>query len=199
MCGRFSLSVDARECIEYYPQVLGVVDFSARYNCAPGQKILCLLPEGGKWLTWGFMPSWCQDKSRSQINARSETLHEKLFFKEAYAKRRCLVLSNGFFEWKNKVPFYFQLRRRNLFAFAGIWEENQTVAIVTTEANEVVSNYHKRMPAILEKEEEKIWLAGSRLQLNPCTKDDLSVREVPPFVNSSKNEGPACVQRITLF
>ena len=97
------------------------------------------------------------------------------------------------------MPFYFQLRRRNLFAFAGIWEENQTVAIVTTEANEVVSNYHKRMPAILEKEEEKIWLAGSRLQLNPYRKNDLCVREVPSFVNSSKNEGPTCVQRITLF
>jgi len=119
-------------------------------------------------LTWGLIPSWSID-GRGFINARAETLDAKPSFSESFQQRRCLIPSDGFFEWrrlgKSKQPFYLQLMDESPFAFAGIWDQwndgeksVSSCAIITTTANELVAPLHDRMPAILLPESYDVWL-----------------------------------------
>jgi len=124
-------------------------------------------------MRWGLIPFWAKDESigKKMFNARSESVVEKPAFRKAYKTQRCLVPSNGFYEWKTengkKVPYYFEVKDRPIFGFAGlfdIWEEPvsskevYSYTIVTTEPNEIVKPIHDRMPVILEKKNEDVWL-----------------------------------------
>ncbi|MBU0506247.1 MAG: SOS response-associated peptidase [bacterium] len=117
-----------------------------------------------------YAPHWAKDKTIANklINARAETIHKKPSFKNAFKKQRCLVLADGFYEWKKegtrKQPYYFHLKNHEPFVFAGIWDENsltpdKTFFIITTEANETIKNIHHRMPVILTPDQAKIWLS----------------------------------------
>ena len=119
MCGRFTLTIEAAELQQELDLGTIPADFQPRYNIAPGQNVAVVTSNEKRdiqMMRWGLIPYWAKDMSIGYklINARSETIHEKPSFKNAYKNRRCLVLADGFFEWKkadNKkdrsIPYFF--------------------------------------------------------------------------------------------
>src|ERR1051325_2511720 len=171
MCGRFTLH--SRDRIELKGFTALDLPFEARYNIAPSQKVLAIADFGkgaeGRMLTWGLIPSWSSDGKGGFINARAETLDEKPSFSESFRLRRCLIPADGFFEWKRtgreKAPFYIYAADETPLMFAGIWdmwrnrgEQLTSCAIITTPSNEMITELHDRMPAILPSEIQETWL-----------------------------------------
>ena len=159
-------------------------------------------------MRWGLIPFWAKNRSigSRMINARAETVAEKPSFRDAFRRRRCLVLADGFYEWRRVA-----LRSGEPFAFAGIWsmwkdpEDNSipTCAIITTSANELLRLIHHRMPAILPREMEGFWLDRSiqdttelRSVLTPYPDDAMEAYEVSTLVNSVANDGPDLIARV---
>jgi putative SOS response-associated peptidase YedK len=155
---------------------------------------------------WGLVPSWAKDSDigNRMINARAETLAEKPSFRDAFKKRRCIIPASGFYEWRKKgsgakQPFYFYLREKEVFGFAGLWEEwidkesgdvLETCTIITTEANGVLKPVHDRMPVILKADDYSRWLDPKenntdRLQklLVPYPADEMDSHAVSTSVN----------------
>lgn len=192
--------------------------YGERYNIAPTQQVLALKNDetGEKawdYLRWGLIPHWARDKSIAHklINARAETVLQKPSFKDAVKKRRCLVVADGFFEWKTvtggKQPFYFTLRSKKPFAFAGLWErwrdeetgeEIRTCNILTKPADECVSEVHHRMPVILPEANYSLWLSNDtpieiveNLRFPPDP--DLETVPVSRAVNSVANDSAECI------
>lgn len=175
MCGRFLL-VD----IEKVPERFNVKIYESshlrkRYNISPGQPVQIIFQESPNRMEeakWGLIPHWAKDPSigNKMINARAESLFEKPSFRDSLIKRRCLIPANGFYEWKkegsDKIPYLIHLKDFSLFAFAGIydlWEDERgnlirTFTIITTSANSFMKDIHDRMPVILKREEEEIWI-----------------------------------------
>jgi len=130
MCGRFAGYRSIRELQEYFPIDKAACEVTANYNVAPTQEIIAIARHNGEnWLDkyhWGLVPFWAKDVSigNRMINARSETVTEKPSFRNAFKKRRCLILADGFYEWKgekgNKQPMFITLPSREPFAFAGL-------------------------------------------------------------------------------
>ena len=187
MCGRYTIIAKAKE-IEKRFHVEVPESYSARYNAAPTQILPVITnenPEGVSFFQWGLVPKWAKDKSIGSklINARSETITEKPSFKNPFKQRRCLVIADGYYEWrrsskKSKIPYRILLKSRELFAFAGLWEEYEdgdlhlvhSFTIITTQAIPAISMIHERMPVILEPKSEQLWLSSST-----TTEDRLSV------------------------
>lgn len=196
-----------------------LADFKPRYNIAPTQLVPVITsesPKGFSFFYWGITPDFGQNKPVSQklINAKAETIHEKISFKSSFQKRRCLIPADGFFEWKKlgkktKIPYRFTLRNEETFSFAGIWEEYETVSgesqhtflIITTKPNELVEEVHDRMPVILSREQEKKWLdsytSETELQsmLQPFPVELMVSYTVSPLVNSVQNDSPGILRR----
>ena len=143
-----------------------------RYNIAPSQNILTIVQREAEreatFLQWGLIPFWSTE-AKGFINARVETIEQKPSFKDSFQKRRCLILADGFYEWermgKISQPYYFQMKDRAPFTFAGIWDRWQhngrsitSCAIITTKANKLLSEIHTRMPVILGTESHNLWL-----------------------------------------
>ncbi|MBA4302264.1 Putative SOS response-associated peptidase YedK [Algoriphagus alkaliphilus] len=218
MCGRYSLSKSKIELEERF-QADMVVDFTPRYNIAPTQLVPVITsdsPRGFSFFYWGITPDFGQNKPVSQklINARAESVNEKISFRNSFQKRRCLVPADGFFEWKRlgkktKIPYRFTLRDEDMFAFAGIWEEYETVSgesqhtflILTTTPNEVVSEVHDRMPVIISRDQEKKWLdkytseADLLKMLNTYPGELMMSYTVSPLVNSVHNDVPGIIRK----
>lgn len=147
-----------------------------KISAAPGQIVPVIYEQEARVvqpMKWGLIPFWTKDQNigRKMFNARAESIIEKPAFRKAYKTQRCLVPSNGFYEWKlengKKMPYFFELKDRPVFGLAGlydIWEEPvggrevYTYTIVTTIPNEVVKPIHDRMPVILEQKNEDVWL-----------------------------------------
>src|SRR6266705_10156 len=174
MCGRFTLSTDIKSVAAKFG-VPPTLQASPRYNVAPTQEVVSILSNGSahmEWLQWGLIPSWAKDESigSKMINARAETLAEKPSFKRLLRSRRCLIVADGFYEWKKeqggKTPMYITLEDGELFAFAGLWdtwknadgEQIRTCTIITTSPNELMTPIHNRMPAILTPDARDAWL-----------------------------------------
>jgi putative SOS response-associated peptidase YedK len=188
--------------------------FRPRYNVAPTQSIPAVRLDGeGKrelaMLHWGLIPSWAKDKkiAYSTINARGDTVATKPAFRSAYKKRRCLVLADGYYEWeksgKVKLPWLYEVDGGKPFAFAGLWESWQpegaegaleSCTIITTDANELASRVHVRMPVVLDSADHDAWLAGEQIPLIPFPPARMSARPVSTFVNNARNEGAECVE-----
>ncbi|MDI1322918.1 MAG: SOS response-associated peptidase [Algoriphagus sp.] len=218
MCGRYSLSKSKIELEERF-QAEMLPDFKPRYNIAPTQLVPVITsqsPKGFSFFYWGITPDFGQNKPVAQklINAKAESVNEKISFKSSFEKRRCLIPADGFYEWKKlgkktKIPYRFTLREDELFAFAGIWEEYETVngeiqhtfLILTTSSNEVVSEIHDRMPVILNREMEKKWLdnytSESELlaMLKPYPSEQMLSYTVSPSVNSVQNDVPSIIRK----
>lgn len=218
MCGRYSLSKSKIELEERF-QAEMLADFKPRYNIAPTQLVPVITsdsPKGFSFFYWGITPDFGQNKPVAQklINAKAETIHEKISFKNSFQQRRCLIPADGFFEWKRlgkktKIPYRFTLREEEIFSFAGIWEEYETVTgevqhtflILTTTPNEVVEEVHERMPVILNREAEKKWLdkysSDSDLLklLTPFPAELMLSYTVSPLVNSVQNDSPGIIRR----
>jgi putative SOS response-associated peptidase YedK len=177
MCGRYGFSVKkAKEVYERFEVVNTLEDYKPRWNIAPGQLNPTITKHSPKQIQnmfWGLIPFWAKDDSfRFQtINARSEGIENKPVYKKPFRTQRCLIPSTGFFEWDKSQtpsqPYFFKVLDNSIFAFAGlydIWKDPKTgkeitsYTIITTQANELVSKVHPRMPVILKKEEEYEWI-----------------------------------------
>ena len=185
MCGRFTLTAPTDQIQELF-HVEALPDLEAHYNIAPTDPVLTMRLDDeserqAEMMRWGLVPVWADDKKMGArlINARSETVHEKPAFRDAFKSRRCLVAADGFLEWKKmqgrKQPFLFKLQDERPFGFAGLWERWRdeegewliTCTILTTDANELVEPTHDRMPVILHPEDHELWLDDR------ATRDDL--------------------------
>lgn len=220
MCGRFTLATDPMNFIRF---LLGydVSDaFAPRYNIAPTQPV-AVVPNNGtgriEFFRWGLIPAWAKDPKigNRMINARAETLAEKPSFRNPYRRRRCLVLADGYYEWRKepggtaKTPFYIRMASEEPFAFAGLWEawrpqgEVEPVlscSIITCPANEMLQPIHHRMPVILDQETYDLWLdpvecAPATLNhlLTPYPADEMEAFAVSRLVNQPKNDSPECI------
>ena len=167
---------------------------------------------------FGLIPSWAKDRSQMQINARSESVFEKVTFKEPYKARRCLMMVNGYYEWlktakgEKSVPYFISAKRSDYFAFAGLYEEwydnveGKTVlscALLTTEPNDFVQTIHDRMPVILAKESWKTWLdpqsdyATLNTLYTPYPSEEIQMHTVGSEVNSVKNNSSECIKEVS--
>ncbi|WP_071393735.1 SOS response-associated peptidase [Bacillus tuaregi] len=224
MCGRFTLTADFTEIINRFEIEAALEEelYHMSYNIAPSHSVLSVINDGTRnrlgYLKWGFIPSWAKDEKIGfkLINARAETLAEKPSFREAYKKRRCLVIADSFYEWKrqdqkNKTPMRIKLKSDELFAMAGLWERWKepsgntiyTCTVITTTPNAVVKDIHDRMPVILKKEDEQTWLNPSNHDtrelnqlLKPLPEELIEAYEVSSLVNSPKNNSPQLIQKI---
>jgi putative SOS response-associated peptidase YedK len=172
MCGRYALVQDSKALSDYFGQPMDAGYRGPSYNVAPSQYAPVETATGLEQMKWGLIPQWAKDDKvgYSMINAVGETVFEKATFKKPVISQRCLVPASGFFEWltteDGKQPYYFQVKHRPIFSFAGLYvvrkdsegHELKTFTILTTEPNELVSKVHNRMPVILAKDEEKLWL-----------------------------------------
>ncbi len=223
MCGRFTLTVNPADLKEAFAKFSFPPRFAPRFNIAPSQPLLAIPNDGNQSATfflWGLIPVWAKDPkiSNKLINARSETLAEKPSFKGSYKYKRCLILADGFYEWrpsargKSKTPYYIFMKSREPFAFAGLWSDWQsadgsgvkTCTIITTEPNDVVAPIHKRMPVILPPSAYDEWLdprPRNDLQplLNPYPANEMDAHPVSTLVNSPANDRAECVVPSTLF
>ena len=186
MCGRFVGFRPLEELRDHFPIDVADVNVTENFNVAPTQEILAIVRHSGQnhlqQLKWGLVPSWSKDVSIGSrlINARSETAASKPSFRGAFKKRRCLILADGFYEWKGdkgkKQPMFLTLPDGNPFAFAGLWEiwdsqgEEETpyrsCTILTREAGESVRPIHHRMPVILKPEAYEDWLNPQNQDIN---------------------------------
>ncbi|MEQ1697660.1 MAG: SOS response-associated peptidase [Hyphomicrobiaceae bacterium] len=218
MCTRYALTSPV-EAVRSYFRADGVESYPARYNIAPTQPVLIVrqAQTGGRELAlvrWGLIPSWVKDPRACStlVNARSETAADKPSFRGPLRHRRCLVPTNGYYEWTgrpgSKQPHLIRPRSDeggHLMAMAGIWEhwlgadgsEMQTMALLTTAANTATASIHDRMPVIVNPVDFALWLdcaPGSAVpiqhMLHPASDDVLEILSVSPRLNNYRNEGP---------
>jgi putative SOS response-associated peptidase YedK len=215
MCGRFAFYSPA----EATAALFGASDVPVvrpRYNIAPTQTIPAVRvgSEAARevaLLRWGLVPFWAKDPSigNRMINARAETVAEKPSFRAAYRKRRCLILADGFYEWRKeadgKTPYFISLASGEPFAFAGLWEDwhakdsddsVQSTAIITTSASEFMRQIHDRMPVVLQHEAADRWLDGDDQVLSEAGESSPAFRAWPVDrrVNNARNEDEALVE-----
>ena len=196
MCGRFTQTKPNLEKIEGLANIDLPPLFQGRYNIAPSQPVAVVhsqVPDAVISSSWGFPVP----QGSLVINARMETLQEKSLFSHLLDAHRCLILADGFYEWKDRQPYYFQLPDQSLFAFAGLWRpraddpgRNECV-IVTRAAGPDVKPIHDRMPVILRPEAWPEWIGGFRL---PDTPPGLTARPVSKRVNKVINDDPLCIK-----
>ena len=209
----------SREALANLFPLFDIPDVTPSYNVAPTQLVLAVrLPAGADKpemvaLKWGLVPSWADDPAMGNrlINARAETAASKPAFRSAFGKRRCLVLADGFYEWRKmdrkKQPYLFRLRDGASFAFAGLWEHWEhdgraidSCTILTTDANELVKPVHDRMPVMLAPRDFARWLdpktaKGPELQalLRPYPAEAMTAYPVDLRVNNPRHNDAACV------
>lgn len=222
MCGRFSFFARRADIARAFPRlhVSEMYDLSnpPRYNIAPTQLIATISNEAPERLTpmrWGLIPRWAKDASTAShtINARVETLAQKPSFREPLRSRRCLIPADGYYEWQRtpsgKRPMRIVARKRELFAFAGLWDrwadpeaqaERVSCSIITCAAPENLRAIHNRAPVILGPEAYEPWLART------TTLDDLHALLLAPrfeafeayavssLVNNARYDGPAIIE-----
>jgi putative SOS response-associated peptidase YedK len=217
MCGRFNLTASGEEVAEAF-ELDEVPQLSPRYNIAPTQPVAVVRLDAAVRrrrlapLVWGFVPEGAPETDRGLINARAETAWQKPTFRDAFAKRRCLLPANGFYEWKRQggrrpQPWLFTLGAGNLFALAGLWEPparegaQPTCTILTTDPNDVTRAVHDRMPVILPPGDWKAWLdvevhdaMALRALLRRYPADAMRSRAVSTAINSPRNDGPECLE-----
>jgi putative SOS response-associated peptidase YedK len=229
MCGRYLLTTPKSEFEDLFTQSWdSLLELDSqktaelhrpRYNICPGSSVLALLaqPDASRvsWvgLEWGLVPSWRKSFSgaKAMINARIETVLEKPTFRNAIQHRRCLILANGFYEWKKvgggKEPHLIRLKSNKAFAFAGIWETwgpkedlRQTCAILTTEPNTLVAPIHKRMPVLIPPSRYEEWLHSSALDKgmapwsDPYPAGEMEEYAVTNTVNQTRHDSIKCLE-----
>jgi putative SOS response-associated peptidase YedK len=176
MCGRYSIAVEPAKIERRFGAIFGE-PFKRRYNAAPSQKLPVILnynPRKLLFTRWGMKPAWFAEvfKRDGLINVRVETLRDKHTFLKDLEERRCLIPADGFYEWKTvqdektKRPYRITRKDGKLFAFAGIWENNDEdgkrephFAIITTHADAFMQPIHSRMPVMLDEADESVWLS----------------------------------------
>ncbi|MEK6285041.1 MAG: SOS response-associated peptidase [Acidobacteriota bacterium] len=218
MCGRFVRKRSSSLMAKDFSVEEITDDLQPSFNIAPTQNVAVVLRDGAIRLVamrWGLVPSWATDLAIGSrlINARAETLMEKSAFKDAFRRRRCLVVADGFYEWQKrggaKTPVFIHLEPERSFGFAGLYEvwtppfgeRLVTCTIITAEPNDLVRPIHDRMPVILPSGVEGLWLDPEvedprRLLdlLQPYPADEMAAHTVSSLVNSVKNDSPECIE-----
>ncbi|MFP3510545.1 SOS response-associated peptidase [Peribacillus sp. SIMBA_075] len=222
MCGRFTLFTDIEEIKDRF-DIQGSFDeeYQFSYNIAPSHSVLSVINDGTRnrlgYLRWGLIPFWAKDEKvgYKMINARAESIAEKASFKNAYKKKRCLIIADSFYEWKKgperKIPMRIKLKNHAPFGMAGLWESWKSpeginiysCSVITTVPNELMTSIHDRMPVILKPEDEKDWLNPSindpaylQQYLKSFDPEQMEAFEVSTDVNSTKNNSPNLIQQI---
>jgi putative SOS response-associated peptidase YedK len=203
MCGRFTLCANIEEVIEHFALTRNVV-LKPRYNIAPSQVIPVIrIPGQLEFLTWGLKPKWLKEDQNPFINARMETLGEKPAFRNAFKNQRCIIVADGYYEWKLvgkvKQPFYISLKPKRLFAFAGLWDADSCTIITKPATNSDLSGLHERMPVILKPADYAQWLNAKTTpaQLQNCMLEQpgsLQLFPVSTKINNPKFDFAACTQ-----
>lgn len=221
MCGRYAVFLPAEAIARLFGTVNPLVNVAPSWNIAPSQQAMVVRrhPETGRrhlgLLQWGLLPSFTKDPehARRPINARSETVATSGMFRSAFAKRRCIVPADAFYEWKAvdgaKQPYAIARQDGEPMAFAGLWEAyrwpdgvttTRTFTIITTDANGTLAELHDRMPVILEQKDWPLWLGeaeGSPAELlRPAADDVLRIWPVSRAVNSPRNNGPELLEPV---
>ena len=219
MCGRYTLTDPDPRLLRFRFGLAeeARIEQEPRYNVAPTDPVLAIrLNEKGERepgaLRWGLIPHYSDPDGfdRLLINARAETVAEYPAFRDAFQTRRCLIVADGFYEWREtelgKKPVWITRPSRELFAFAGLWAKAKradgsavhSCAIVTCRPGEVVAPIHDRMPVILEPEAESVWLdpqtGEAELMRLLAPTDALTVTEVSDAVNDVRQDGPALIE-----
>jgi putative SOS response-associated peptidase YedK len=219
MCGRFTLTVDPAEAQEAFSNYTFPEKFAPRFNIAPTQPVLAIPNDDNftaDFFVWGLIPMWAKNPQISSrlINARAETLSEKPAFRGSLKYKRCLILADGFYEWKtvegrkSKTPYFIHMKDRKPFAFAGLWDSwnspdgslIKSCTIITTDPNDLMALLHNRMPVILHPRDYTKWLDPSPQtpdQLTPYLKpypaDEMDAYPVTTLVNKPANDIPELV------
>ena len=219
MCGRFD-NLIARDAYRglFKAQRLPKSNFPLRYNVAPTDQIpiVRIDPRDGErevvMARWGLIPFWMKEKPKvPHINARAETVDKLPLFREAFAKRRCLIPATGFYEWQEredgKQPYRFRRKDLEPFAFAGVWEFARlggegilSTAIIVGKANPLVGAVHDRMPVMLMSEDYDRWLGPTisiddlKAMLKPYDPALMEAYAVNSAVNSVKNDTEECIE-----
>jgi putative SOS response-associated peptidase YedK len=223
VCGRYTLATPDPADIRARFEIGEAVEVRRRYNVAPGDDVLALTTdrEGrprGELLRWGLVPSWADgaDGRLKMINARAETVAVKPAFRTPFERFRCLIIADGFYEWRSgpapgpsraaKQAFHITRSSGLPFAFAGLWSVwrggdsvLRSCAILTVPANGAVAPLHDRMPVIVDQAAEAAWLDAStphdelREVLQPIEAEQTRVRPVGPAVNDAHYDGPECL------
>jgi putative SOS response-associated peptidase YedK len=217
MCGRFTFTAPEEAARALFGYTSPPLNLRPNYNVAPTQDvpIVRLAASGGRELVqarWGLIPFWAKDEKIGYkcINARVETIAGSPAFRDAFKRRRCLVVANGFYEWKKldaktKQPYRMTLKSGAPFGFAGLWETWDkggtpiaTCTIITGPPNALVSEIHDRMPVILPPERYEAWLAGkaSAEILKPFPAELMRAYKVSPRVGSPKNNDAALLEEL---
>ena len=221
MCGRYTLSQPGDILQQLEVPESDRIDLLPNYNVAPTQNVPVVRAEDGHRkvaiVRWGLIPFWAKDEKigNQMINARGESVAEKPAFKNALKRRRCLVLADGFYEWKKigtaKQPHHIHLKGHESFVMAGLWERwdkgpepIESCTIITTAANSNIAELHDRMPVILGGEARDLWLDDSIQDpeiltsvLQPYPAEFFDFVPVSRMVNSPRNNSPDCLRPMT--
>jgi len=224
MCGRYSIVKSQGEIEGAFDVHLAGFDWVSslrRYNVAPTQEALVVIQEEeqrqARLFRWGLVPVW--DQKRRLINIRDDTLRDKRTFRRNLLHGRCVVVADGFYEWKKisskrKAPMYIRLEGGHAFAFAGLWSRRgadlygaPSFSIITTSPNDLVGPIHDRMPVILSPDALDTWLdpdldeetdlGGLLSLLGPFPAAQMETYEVSKVVNSPSNDGPDCIAPVS--
>lgn len=211
------------EMFESYRLISTPLNVAPRFNIAPTQPVLAIIPSqtgrgnAGTHFQWGLVPSWAKEVSigSKMINARAETVAEKPAFRHAFRRRRCLIPASGFYEWQArpsgpKQPFWISAADSGLLTFAGLWEswmsadgsELETCTIITTTANDALAPIHARMPVIIAAADFQTWLdvsdetatAAASALLRPAADSVTTARPVSTRVNSVRNDDASLIE-----
>jgi len=222
MCGRYVI-ISSPQAFRQLFGYSGQPNFPPRYNVAPTQPVpIVRLSEGKRQFAlvrWGLIPSWVKDPRTFSllINARAESVLEKPAFRNAMKRRRCLFLTDGFYEWQEeggrKRVYHVRRKDGGPMAFAGLWEtwtgpngeEQETAAIVTTSANRTLSVIHDRMPVVIAPDAFEMWLDSANVDakvaealIAPAPENLLEIYEVSPAVNRVANDSSALLDPYTV-
>jgi putative SOS response-associated peptidase YedK len=226
MCGRYWLKSEKKVIINEFNIYEVLTDVKPDYNITPSRNVLCVTKNGNNKLVsmrWGLIPHWAKDEKIGfrTINARADTLAEKPTFLKPFQSQRCLIVADGYYEWRKqgaqKTPLAFQLKSHKPFGFAGLYDRWQSpnndiivsCTIVTTEPNKLTTPIHNRMPAILSSKAYDVWLDKNIHDLQkllsllvPYNSEEMEAYEVSSMVNSPQNNNPNLIKPVgksTLF
>ena len=219
MCGRFAYIPARERLIAQFGISSTIEEGSARYNSAPGASVLCLVKTelkglSGVLLRWGLVPFWTKElaKVKPLANARGETVFEKPAFRQAIKSKRCILPMSGFYEWHDesghKQPYFFRMKNNDYLAVAAFWdtwhqgdEVLHTCCLITTTANSLVEPVHQRMPALLDKDAQALWLDNTRFDkaelsrlIKPYASDELISYPVSTKVNQARFNEPSAIE-----
>ena len=218
MCGRF-ISIEKKEKIQKLFPSSKILNYSEKsFNISPSNLINVIYKNNNQFYIDNFFWSFTifdkqNDINKLVINARLETIASKIFFKDSFIKRKCLIISNGYFEWKRidngKQPYFISIPKNEIIFFGGIWRkeiknniDTNSACIITKKANDSLSNIHNRMPLIFSHNEgieflnddDNLFLKNSK----SIVEDDIDYFPVSKIVNNPKNKGESCIKQINL-